>query len=433
MELVGSLITFIMAFIFLCELFQSRYERKKTYIFLIAGNLGIIILNYLIYLLLGRELFYILYPITTNLTSFLLFNSVARYRGFKTLFNILTVMALFCLITVSGTLFSSFFSVSPVSKVLLNLSARIVCFLILLFIIHMYFRTLYFSMLKILDKGWGLYCVIPLSSYAVFYIIGVKNITNGSVNIAVDLSTLFFSTLTLLAAYVVIGIFFLQIRKQIRQESENQLLKAQIFALNNQSKLVTDTEEKIRIYRHDMRHYMRSVLTLLESSNAESAIDLVKKCDDLFEHAKLIEYCENTTVNAILSYYLRDAEQDNIQVKYRLDIPEHLPVDAVELSTVFANAIENACNACRNLPEGAQKTIELTCVSRPHFIFEIANTYNGIIKLDENSVPLASETGHGIGTQSIVAFAKKYHATLDYQTDGCWFKLRMLIPAHDYA
>lgn len=91
--------------------------------------------------------------------------------------------------------------------------------------------------------------MIPLSSYAVFYILGVKNITQGSANLAVDLSTLFFSSLTLVAAYGVIGIFFQQIRKQTRQESENQLLKAQISALNNQSKLVADTEDKIRIYR----------------------------------------------------------------------------------------------------------------------------------------------------------------------------------------
>lgn len=433
MELIGSLITFIMACVFLIELLQSRYERKKTCVILIAGNLGIIAFNYLIYSLLGRELFYTLYPVTTNLISFLLFNSVARYRGFKTLFNILTVMALCCLITVSGTFFSSLFNAPPIPAALLNLSARIVCFLILLFMIHKRFRTLYFSMLGILDKGWGLYCVIPLSSYAVFYILGVRNITQGAANLTADLSTLFFSALTLIAAYGVIGIFFLQIRKQTRQESENQLLKAQISALNNQSKLVADTEDKIRIYRHDMRHYMRSILTLLESNNASSAVDFAKKCDELFEHTKLIEYCENTTVNAILSYYLRGAEQEGIKIQYRLDVPENLPVDAVELSTVFANAIENARSACRKMPEGEQRIIELTCVSRPHFIFEIANTYDGNIKLDEDSVPLASEAEHGIGTQSIVAFSKKYNAVLDYQTEDRWFRLRMLMSAYDHS
>jgi signal transduction histidine kinase len=433
MELLGSLITFLMACIYLYELLQSRYERKKTGVILIAGNLGIIVLNYFIYLLLGRELFYKLYPVTTNLTSFLLFNSVTRYRGFKTLFNILTVMALCCLITFSGAFFSLLFNVSPIPEALLNLFVRIVCFLALLYIIHRYFRTLYFSMLGILDKGWGLYCIIPMSSYAVFYILGVKNITQGSANLVVDLFTLSFSALTLAASYGVIGSFFLQIRKQTRQESENQLLKAQISALNNQSKLVADTEEKIRIYRHDMRHYIRSILTLLESNNAESAIDFVKKCGELFEHTKLIEYCENTTVNAILSYYLRGAEQEDIKIKYRLDIPEHLPVDALELSAIFANAIENARSACRKLPEGEQRKIELTCVSCPHFIFEIANSYDGKIKLDGDFIPLASENGHGIGTQSIVAFAKKYHAVLDYQTDNCWFRLRMLIPAHEHT
>lgn len=432
MELLGSLITFLMACVFLCELLQSRYEHKKNCAILIAGNFCIIVFNYLIYLLLGRELFYKLYPITTNLTSFLLFNFVSRYRGIKTLFNILTVMALCCLITVSGAFFSLLFNVSPIPEALLNLLVRIICFSVLLYVIHRYFRTLYFSMLRILNKGWGLYCIIPMSSYAVCYILGVKNITQGSANLATDLFTLFFSALTLAASYGVIGSVFLQIRKQARQESENQLLKVQISALNSQSKLVADMEEKIRIYRHDMRHYMRNILTLLESNNMESAIDFAKKCDDLFENTRLVEYCENTTINAILSYYLRGLEQENVKTKYRLDIPENLPVDSVELSTVFANAIENARKACRKLPEGVQGEIELTCVSHPHFIFEIANTYDGNIKLDADSVPLASEDGHGIGTQSIAAFAKKYDAVLDYQTDDNWFRLRMLIPSRGY-
>jgi signal transduction histidine kinase len=178
---------------------------------------------------------------------------------------------------------------------------------------------------------------------------------------------------------------------------------------------------------------MRNILILLESNNTASAIDFAKKCDGLFENTRLAKYCENTTVNAILSYYLRGSEQEGIEIKYRLDIPENLSVNAVELSTVFANAIENARSACRKLPEREQRKLELTCVSRPHFIFEIANTYDGNIKLDEDSIPLASENEHGIGTQSIVAFAKKYNAVLDYQTDNCWFRLRMLIPAHEHT
>jgi len=433
MELIGSLITFIMACVYLYELLQSRFERKKNCVILIAGNLGIIMFNYFIYHLLGRELFYLLYPLSTNLTSFLLFNFVSKFRGFKTLFNILTVMALCCLITVSGTFFTSLFKFSPIPNELLNLFARIICFLVLLFIIHKYFRSLYFSMLRTLDSGWGLYCIIPLSSYAIFYFTGVKNITQGNANLFEYLTILFFVALTLIASYGVIGVFFLHIRKQIHQATENQILKIQISALNNQLKLVTDTEERIRIYRHDMRHYIRNILTLLENDNTESAINFAKKYDVLFEHTKLINYCENTTVNAILSYYLRDLQRENIKIKCNLDIPKDLPIDAVELSTVFANAIENARNACCEVDEGEDKIIELTCRSRPNFIFEIANSFNGKIRLDENLIPLATENGHGIGTQSIVAFANKYHGILDYQTDNHCFKLRMLIPAYDNA
>ena len=40
----------------------------------------------------------------------------------------------------------------------------------------------------------------------------------------------------------------------------------------------------------------------------------------------------------------------DIEVKACLTIPDELPVAAAELSTVFANALENAIHACSALP-----------------------------------------------------------------------------------
>ena len=110
----------------------------------------------------------------------------------------------------------------------------------------------------------------------------------------------------------------------------------------------------------------------------------------------------------------------------RLDIPEKITVDEVELSTVFANGIENAQQACKKLPVGANKLIEIICVSNPTFVLEIANTCSGSILLDKNGLPVSKDEGHGIGTQSIAAFVKKHNAILDYKMDNSMFRVRIL-------
>ena len=121
------------------------------------------------------------------------------------------------------------------------------------------------------------------------------------------------------------------------------------------------------------------------------------------------------------------AKKEGITVKTRLDILAETPVDAMELSTVIANAIENARNACRCMPPGSTKTIELICVSKPHFVFECSNTFCGRVLFDKNGMPVSDAAGHGIGTKSINAFVKKYNAFIDYQAENGIFTLRILL------
>lgn len=50
------------------------------------------------------------------------------------------------------------------------------------------------------------------------------------------------------------------------------------------------------------------------------------------------------------------------------------------------------------------------------------------IVFDENHFPLSQNPGHGIGTRSIIAFAQKNNAALDYQIEDGFFRLRILFP-----
>ena len=90
------------------------------------------------------------------------------------------------------------------------------------------------------------------------------------------------------------------------------------------------------------------------------------------------------------------AEQLNISMEIKVALPKELPVDAFELSIVFANALENAIQAVKGVPE-EQRRIICKSVMYPRFMIEIANTYTGEITFDRHGVPLAEKLGHGIG------------------------------------
>ena len=109
----------------------------------------------------------------------------------------------------------------------------------------------------------------------------------------------------------------------------------------------------------------------------------------------------------------------------KLVFPDILPVDEAELATVFANALENAIHACEQ-QESKERSIEITSIVEPCFMFQIKNSFTGTIAFNEAGIPLSSKKGHGFGTHSIATFCDKNHAYYEFKTQGTEFLLKII-------
>lgn len=417
----NSLIVLIMQVIFVYAMLEKRFSKNKTLVILIPSVLIIFIVAAILFAINGYDFVARYYLLIIGLPIYIILFYLSKHRGFCMLFNILTSGFLETLISMPGYFFTKSFN----TYIIVSLIGRLVLFpLVLLFLVKI-FRPLYMQMIEKLKKVWALLCLIPLLSYVIIahLLVYPVNIFDRPENVI----TLSISMIIIVTSYAVIFVFFKQMSQQFTIESEQQLLKSQIGALQNQLSTINEVEEKANILKHDMRHYIQNISVLLQSGNSDETVKFIDKFEDMFKQASIPKYCDNKVINAILAYYIENAKKEGIAVTTRLDIPEKISVDEIELSTVFANAIENACNACGNLPDGLNKSIELVCVSKPHFVLEIANTYIGTTIFDKSGMPTSKNNGHGIGTQSIAAFVKNHNAILDYQTENGMFKLRILL------
>lgn len=421
LTLLRELMIVSIAFIFQYILLESRFKRTKTLIILIAGTICVILLNMAFIVPVDYLLYKKLYPLTVSLPIFIFFMIVSKHKGFLVLFNLLTAVFLCYVTAMFGYLLSKPFQLD----ITLSIIGQIAAFPLVLLYVLKVFRPLYLLMLDRLKKGWALFCLIPLISYALLYLL-----TYYPQTLVERPENAYPMALTILLTMIVYGVicfFFQHMKQQFAQESEQQLLQAQVIALQNQSDAVMEMEEKTRILRHDLRHNVHNIGALLTKGDLKTAMEFIGSFDDLLEQADIPQYCDNPIINAILTYYLENSRKEGIEIITRLDVPKKIPVKEMELSTVFANAIENARNACSRIPAGAVKFIEIVCLSKPNFVLEIANSYCNEVLFDKNGLPVSKEAEHGIGTQSIDAFVKKYNAILDYQTDNGVFRLRILL------
>ena len=104
----------------------------------------------------------------------------------------------------------------------------------------------------------------------------------------------------------------------------------------------------------------------------------------------------------------------------QIDLPEHLPIDEVELCLVLSNLLENALEASlRTAPD--RRKIKLTAYLHGGSLalIQVENAYDGAIHEKSGVFQSSKRKGDGVGIQSVRHIAEKSGgvSTFTYQ-DG---------------
>lgn len=212
--------------------------------------------------------------------------------------------------------------------------------------------------------------------------------------------------------------------RAVKNESDNQILKSQLEELNNHILMMNESREKTSIMRHDFRHNLRMIYTLLESQQVEKAMELIKSLDTKIEESVYHQYSQHPIVNAALSVYISKAEMNGIEMEYKVNLPYSIGSIVEDYAVVLSNILENAVKATAMEPEG-QRKIKLVVQTRGRqIITSIKNTYNKELVL-KDGVPITRQDGHGIGMISLQNFAKENKATISFSQENGWVTFMM--------
>ncbi|RPF47354.1 GHKL domain-containing protein [Hydrogenoanaerobacterium saccharovorans] len=309
-----------------------------------------------------------------------------------------------------------------------NSILRFLLFGAFLLILLRYVRPLYRQAVE----HWTAYFAIALGVYITFtyYVLLSDNIVATLTEEAIPLLLVI---LIGLAAYGSIFISLKDLQREFRIKDENQKMQTEReylkLAADNMSqrlKLMDEVSVQNSRATHDRRHFNNVLLELLKQGKCDEAVELLKNQNQVVP--KIIKvYCENPIVNAAICHYAGIAEQSGIKTEIELDIPSYITLDSLELCLAVSNLLENAIQACKRLENTKLCYIRFTCRNVGRLLLEIENTCHKNTVLDKNGYPIAHEDGHGIGSKSVSAFAKKYDGELMYSIENGNFRVRLLV------
>lgn len=217
-------------------------------------------------------------------------------------------------------------------------------------------------------------------------------------------------------------------RTRSRLEQTQAILNLQIGQAVREITALRESQEKTRVYRHDMRHHMQYISSCIANGQLSQAQSYIQKIDSEIEANRVIAFCENDAANLIFSTFVRRAKDSGILMQVRARIPQLISMSETDLCVMLSNALENALYACREQKEkGRPGMIEASMYEKKgKILLQIVNSCDDDVAFEEG-VPVTDNPGHGIGVRSICAIVEKYGGIYTFSAEGGQFMLRISI------
>lgn len=415
---VWSLLHILLLFLFF---YQPRYPKKKVAIISCATMIPLIALNAVLLGVLGQNTYGKLILLLLVLPSFVFFFILAKHRDFRFIFTFCLVDTISAEIVLLSMILNRYFT--PESNIVMFI-IRLLAFPIVEYYAVKKLRKPYYVIQNRVKKGWGMFSFVSIVFYVLLLVMTAfpTAITQRPEDMPLMLILMVLMPLMYLNIFQILD----HQNKLHTAQREQELWQIQSTHMQRQIAQFAESDKRVSYERHDLRHRLQILDVMLQKGEVAEARAFISSSQETLQTPEGLTYCKNPVLDAVFSYYFKQAQEKEIRVESSLSIPEKPPVDASELSVVIANALENAIHACEKLPK-EERIISCKCIETPQFILQISNPFTGKVMTDKDGLPVSEEKGHGIGTRSILAFCERNGAVANYKVENNHFALRILI------
>jgi hypothetical protein len=224
--------------------------------------------------------------------------------------------------------------------------------------------------------------------------------------------------------------YYTESHKQEVAQRERDIFASQL----QQAQIELDTMRQMHkgtaIYRHDMRHHLSLIGGFAADGDLQKINEYLAITVADIEALTPVRYCENETVNLILSSFSARAKKKHVDLHADVKLPVELCVNDTELCSLLSNALENAINAAAQIEnEKLRKVYIHAVINGSKLVISTENAYDGKIAM-EGELPKSNtiEAGHGFGIKSMISIVERHGGLYSIETEGGVFILQLLLP-----
>ena len=194
---------------------------------------------------------------------------------------------------------------------------------------------------------------------------------------------------------------------------------------------LTAKMDEISRMRHDMRHHMRALMSYAQQGKYQELMKYLQEYTSVMtEEEKVVCYCRNMAVDAVIHFYAGELRQRGISFEYDMMLPQNIGITDTDLCKIYGNLLENAVDAVKELPPESHPYVKvLTKIKNKKLLIEISNPYSNEIQRKENGFYSTKHEGFGIGTASVTEVVQRIGGYVAFSTEEGIFKVNIFLPA----
>ena len=182
---------------------------------------------------------------------------------------------------------------------------------------------------------------------------------------------------------------------------------------------------KMRGWRHDYHNHIQVLKAYLSLTQYREALDYLDGLEKDLSAVDTVLKTGNVMVDAILNSKLSLIRERKIAVDATALVPGDAPVSGIDLSVLIGNLLDNAMEACMELPP-QERLIRVYMEMKGNYLyFALTNTAKGEKK---HSFRSTKGKGHGLGLSRVDAAVKKYGGYVTRASEDGAFSTEILLP-----
>lgn len=242
--------------------------------------------------------------------------------------------------------------------------------------------------------------------------------------------SLFLYAALLIAVFVIYIIIFRMLylsHERVLLQQENIQAQHQMELRDEQYHRITETIQGTRRLRHDIKHHILMVQSLLSEGDIAKAEAYLNEYLDTVNQYAVMNLCSNLIVNMIVSHYYAQANENGIDFTVRINVPKELPIQDSDLSVLLGNLLENAITAVSSAPMNQCKIDLNMIIAGKTLVVTVDNGFGGELSYENGEYQSTKPNHRAFGLKSITAIAEKYNGHAEFTHEDMIFHSSVML------